>query len=122
MSQETGQQPPATGTTGSTTDAARLPGRPPGSPGPAGKRLTGERPMQGVTPDSLLALHAAGYRSVIERLGAGPMLDVGCGQGFESVRFVADGRPVFRGRLQRRCRQGIRPTTVGPRPASGWPR
>jgi SAM-dependent methyltransferase len=95
MSQETGQQPPAAGTIASTTDAVRQPGRPPRSQGPAGKRLTGERPMQGVTPDSLLALHAAGYRSVIERLGAGPMLDVGCGQGFESVRFVADGRPVF---------------------------
>ena len=34
-----------------------------------GKRLTGERPMEGVTPDSLLALHAAGYRTIIERLG-----------------------------------------------------
>ena len=34
----------------------------------AGCRLTGERPLEGVTPDSLLALHAAGYRTVIERL------------------------------------------------------
>ena len=59
-----------------------------------GKRLTGERPMEGVTPDSLLALHAAGYRTVIERLGHGTMLDVGCGQGFESARFLADGRVV----------------------------
>jgi 2-polyprenyl-3-methyl-5-hydroxy-6-metoxy-1,4-benzoquinol methylase len=50
--------------------------------------------MQGVTPDSLLALHAAGYRTVIERLGAGTMLDVGCGQGFESVRFLSEDRPV----------------------------
>lgn len=58
------------------------------------RRLTGERPLEGVTPDSLLALHAAGYRAVIDRLGPGPMLDVGCGQGFESVRFVAEGRPV----------------------------
>jgi SAM-dependent methyltransferase len=58
------------------------------------KRLTGERPMEGVTPDSLLALHAAGYRTVIERLGAGTMLDVGCGQGFESARFLADDRTV----------------------------
>ncbi|HEX7444645.1 MAG TPA: class I SAM-dependent methyltransferase [Acidimicrobiales bacterium] len=58
------------------------------------KRLTGERPMQGVTPDSLLALHAAGYRTVIERLGAGTMLDVGCGQGFESARFLAPDRVV----------------------------
>jgi SAM-dependent methyltransferase len=60
-----------------------------------GPRLTGERPMQGVTPDSLLALHAAGYRTVIERLGPGTMLDVGCGQGFESARFLAEDRVVI---------------------------
>jgi SAM-dependent methyltransferase len=58
------------------------------------RRLTGERPKQGVTPDSLLALHAAGYRTVIERLGTGTMLDVGCGEGFESARFLAPGRRV----------------------------
>ena len=57
-----------------------------------GKHLTGERPMEGVTPDSLLALHAAGYRTVIERLGPGAMLDVGCGQGFESARFLSPDR------------------------------
>ena len=50
--------------------------------------------MEGVTPDSLLALHAAGYRTVIERLGAGTVLDVGCGQGFESARFLAADRSV----------------------------
>ena len=60
----------------------------------SGRRLTGERPMEGVTPDSLLALHAAGYRTVIERLGSGTMLDVGCGQGFESARFLSDDRTV----------------------------
>ena len=38
-------------------------------------RLTGERPQQGVTPDSLLTLHDAGYRAVAERLGDGPLLD-----------------------------------------------
>jgi SAM-dependent methyltransferase len=59
-----------------------------------GRQLTGERPQQGVTPDSLLALHAAGYRTVIERLGRGTVLDVGCGQGFESARFLAPGRRV----------------------------
>jgi len=59
-----------------------------------GRQLTGERPQEGVTPDSLLALHAAGYRTVIERLGAGTVLDVGCGQGFESARFLAPGRRV----------------------------
>ncbi len=61
--------------------------------GPA-RRLTGERPKQGVTPDSLLALHAAGYRTVIERLGSGSMLDVGCGEGFESARFLSPDRTV----------------------------
>lgn len=65
--------------------------RPSGSSG----RLTGERPQQGVTPDSLLALHDAGYRAVMERLGEGSLLDVGCGEGFESVRFMGDGRSVF---------------------------
>jgi SAM-dependent methyltransferase len=59
-----------------------------------GTRLTGERPLEGVTPDSLLALHAAGYGAVIERLGSGTMLDVGCGQGFESARFLAPDRVV----------------------------
>jgi len=48
-----------------------------------------------VTPDSLLALHDAGYRAVIERLGTGSVLDVGCGEGFESVRFMGEGRSVF---------------------------
>lgn len=59
-----------------------------------GRRLTGERPMEGVTPDSLLALHAAGYRTVLERLGGGTVLDVGCGQGFESARLLAEHREV----------------------------
>ena len=57
-------------------------------------RLTGERPLQGVTPDSLLALHEAGYQAVRERIGSGRILDVGCGHGFESVRFLAPGREV----------------------------
>ena len=59
-----------------------------------GRQLTGERPQEGVTPDSLLALHAAGYRTVLERMGAGTVLDVGCGQGFESARFLAPDRRV----------------------------
>ena len=60
----------------------------------AQSRLTGERPQQGVTPDSLLTLHDAGYRAVRERLGDGPVLDIGCGQGFESVTFLSPSRPV----------------------------
>jgi SAM-dependent methyltransferase len=76
----------------SDTSGAAVMGAPAGEK--KGKHLTGERPMEGVTPDSLLALHAAGYRTVIERLGKGTVLDVGCGQGFESARFLADDRRV----------------------------
>jgi SAM-dependent methyltransferase len=75
-----------------TGDGSETPRGPNGSR--SASRLTGERPQQGVTPDSLLALHAAGYRAVRERLGDGPLLDVGCGQGFESVTLGAPGRPV----------------------------
>src|SRR5262249_54875911 len=39
-------------------------------------KLTGERPMQGATPDSLLAFHDAGYREVVARLGTGVVVDV----------------------------------------------
>jgi hypothetical protein len=63
-------------------------------------KLTGERPLEGITPDALLALHAAGYRAVRERLGPGRMFDVGCGQGFESAQFAAADRTRGRGRLQ----------------------
>lgn len=58
-------------------------------------KLTGERPMQGQTPDSLLALHTAGYREVRARLGPGRFLDVGCGLGDESVGFTGGGRDVI---------------------------
>lgn len=51
--------------------------------------------MEGTTPDSLLALHAAGYREVRERLGAGRVLDAGCGFGFESARMQGDSREVL---------------------------
>lgn len=57
--------------------------------------LTGERPIQGMTPDSLLALHEAGYRAVTSRLGAGALLDLGCGQGFESIRLGGPSRRVY---------------------------
>jgi SAM-dependent methyltransferase len=57
-------------------------------------KLTGERPMQGATPDSLLALHDAGYREVVARLGPGLVLDIGCGVGDETARLDAAGRVV----------------------------
>ena len=57
-------------------------------------KLTGERPVEGTTPDSLLALHDAGYREVIARLGAGLVLDVGCGLGAETARLAGDNRCV----------------------------
>jgi SAM-dependent methyltransferase len=58
------------------------------------QKLTGERPRQGVTPDSLLALHDAGYRFVGQHLGQGTLLDIGCGEGFESVRLAGTDRRV----------------------------
>jgi SAM-dependent methyltransferase len=57
-------------------------------------KLTGERPMQGATPDSLLALHDAGYREVAARLGPGLVLDVGCGVGDETARLDGADRIV----------------------------
>jgi SAM-dependent methyltransferase len=57
-------------------------------------RLTGERPMEGHTPASLLALHDAGYREVIARLGPGRVLDVGCGMGDETARLAGPDRRV----------------------------
>ncbi len=57
--------------------------------------LTGERPMQGSTPDSLLALHDAGYREVAGRLGAGLVVDVGCGVGDETATLTAPDRTVI---------------------------
>jgi SAM-dependent methyltransferase len=58
-------------------------------------RLTGERPMQGATPDSLLAFHDAGYREMRDRLGTGTVLDVGCGVGDETSRLDGPGRFVI---------------------------
>lgn len=58
-------------------------------------KLTGERPVQGVTPDSILGIHAAGYRSIVERLGSGIVVDIGCGQGFESVGVRRDDRRLI---------------------------
>ena len=58
-------------------------------------KLTGERPMEGSTPDSLLALHDAGYREVAARLGAGVVLDVGCGVGEQTAKLAAPDRLVI---------------------------
>lgn len=58
-------------------------------------KLTGERPQEGVTPDSLLSLHDAGYREVLARLGPGVVLDLGTGEGFGSVRLAGEGRHVI---------------------------
>ena len=57
-------------------------------------KLTGERPMHGATPDSLLAFHDAGYREVLARLGSGITIDVGCGVGDETRRLVGSDRFV----------------------------
>ncbi|NNN22131.1 MAG: class I SAM-dependent methyltransferase [Acidimicrobiales bacterium] len=57
--------------------------------------MTGERPVQEATPDSVLALHSAGYREVEARIGTGLVLDLGCGLGFESVRLIGPDRKVI---------------------------
>jgi SAM-dependent methyltransferase len=57
-------------------------------------KLTGERPLLGATPDSLLALHEAGYRAVRDRLGPGGVLDVGCGEGFGAPWLAGAERTV----------------------------
>ena len=57
-------------------------------------KLTGERPIEGKTPDSLLALHAAGYREVRARAGAGSFLDLGCGLGDGTAGFAEPGRTL----------------------------
>ncbi len=66
----------------------------PGASNTAMVKLLGERPVEGSTPDSLLALHAAGYREVRARLSAGVVLDAGCGLGFETVSLGGPGRTV----------------------------
>lgn len=58
-------------------------------------KLTGERPIEGSTPDSLLALHEAGYREVAARLGSGVVLDVGSGLGAETATMASPDRFVI---------------------------
>lgn len=57
-------------------------------------KLTGERPIEGKTPDSLLGLHAAGYREVVRRVGEGALLDLGCGLGDGTSSFFTPDRIV----------------------------
>ena len=57
-------------------------------------KLTGERPIEGKTPVSLLALHEAGYRAVLDQVGPGRLLDLGCGLGDGSARFLHPDRTV----------------------------
>ncbi len=57
-------------------------------------RLTGERPIVGCTPDSILAIHEAGYREVDERAGCGLVADLGCGVGGGAARLSRPGRRV----------------------------
>lgn len=58
-------------------------------------KLTGERPMAGATPDSLLAFHDAGYREMAARIGPGTVLDVGCGVGEQTAKLAGLGRLVL---------------------------
>lgn len=58
-------------------------------------KITGERPVDGVTPDGLVALHTAGYREIRSRLSGGAVLDVGCGVGFGASNLFGPGTEVF---------------------------
>lgn len=51
-------------------------------------KITGERPVDGVTPDGLVALHTSGYLEVARRIDGGVALDIGCGVGFGSSRLL----------------------------------
>jgi SAM-dependent methyltransferase len=60
----------------------------------AGARITGERPVDGVTPDGLVALHTSGYQEVSRRIGTGRVLDIGCGVGFGATQLISHQRTV----------------------------
>jgi SAM-dependent methyltransferase len=60
-----------------------------------GVRVTGERPVDGVSPDVLVASHEAGYRAVAERLPAGTGIDIGCGVGFGTAALASPDRTVI---------------------------
>jgi SAM-dependent methyltransferase len=58
-------------------------------------KITGERPVDGITPDALVALHNAGYLEVARRLGPGWVLDIGCGVGFGTSKLWSVDRTVI---------------------------
>jgi SAM-dependent methyltransferase len=58
-------------------------------------RVTGERPVDGVSPDVLVASHEAGYRLVAERLPDGLGIDIGCGVGFGTAELASPRRTVI---------------------------
>ncbi len=68
-------------------------------------KLTGERPMEGATPDSLLALHDAGYREVVGAPRARR-------RARRRVRCRRRDREAHRGRPPRHRRRLQRATTV----------
>jgi dephospho-CoA kinase len=82
-------------TAGSVRSRMAHPASPPRLGAVRGGRLTGERPLEECTPDSLLALHGAGYREVAARLGEGIVLDAGCGTGRATLRLAGPGRSVI---------------------------
>jgi SAM-dependent methyltransferase len=57
--------------------------------------ITGERPVEKVTPDSVIAIHDAGYREVEKRLGSGIVVDLGSGEGFETAKLIGPHRTVI---------------------------
>ena len=58
-------------------------------------KITGERPVDGVTPDGLVALHTSGYQEISTRVGAGTVLDIGCGVGFGASLLEGPERQVL---------------------------
>jgi len=58
-------------------------------------KITGERPVDGVTPDGLVALHTSGYLEVASRVHEGVALDIGCGVGFGASRLLERAETVI---------------------------
>jgi SAM-dependent methyltransferase len=76
--------------------------------------------MEGATPDSLLALHDAGYREVLARLGPGVVVDVGCGIGAETERLATPDRLVIGADYSTETVR-LAATTNGPRALTSGP-